>query len=86
MPTRLITASWPRIHQLGQGLSQWMLASGMLTPGWMISALVRSRRQGRYGDLDAALRQAVDDVGTDETATPSSKTFLMSMWTRKLES
>ena len=63
-------------HQLGQGLFATDIGFRHGHARLDDQRLGAFAATGRDGDLDAALRQAIDDVGTDETATPQQQDFL----------
>ncbi len=65
---RIVTA-----HQLGQGFLAMDVGFRHLDAGLHDQRLGPLAPTGRDGDLDAALRQTIDDVGTDETATPQQQ-------------
>jgi hypothetical protein len=68
------------MHQFGQGLFAVDIGFGHFDTRLNDQRLVTLASARRNGDFNTALRQAIGDIGTDETATPSSKTFLMSIW------
>ena len=64
------------LHQAGQGLLAADVGFRHADARLHDQCLGAFAPAGRDGDLDTALRQAIDDVGTDETATPQQQDFL----------